>query len=68
MPKDAAAAWATAQRLCGEGTNEACTFLATLHLRRGTAKDMTRARGLLTRACAAQDERACQMLKSMPAR
>lgn len=68
VPKDAAAAWATAERLCGEGTNEACTFLATLHLRRGAAKDMARARELLARACAAKDERACSMLKSMPAR
>jgi TPR repeat protein len=68
LPKNETQARATAERLCGEGMNEGCTFLATLHLRKGTPKDMSQARGLLTGACSAKEERACLMLKSLPAR
>jgi TPR repeat protein len=68
LPRDEAKARATADTLCSDGTNEACTFLATLHIRKGTAKDIERARVLLTRACSGEDQRACSMLKSMPAR
>lgn len=68
LPRNEAEARSTAEKLCIDGTNEACTFLATLHLRKCTAKDLARARGLLTRACSGKDEHACTMLKAMPAR
>jgi TPR repeat protein len=68
LPRDAAAARATAEKLCTEGLPEGCTFLAALHLRKGTAQDMTRARELLAQACAAGDASACRMATSLPKR
>jgi TPR repeat protein len=68
LPRNEAEARGAADKLCSDGLNEACTFLATMHLRTGTAKDLARARALLTQACSGKDEQACSMLKSLPAR
>ncbi|HEY5906527.1 MAG TPA: hypothetical protein VIZ31_00710 [Vicinamibacteria bacterium] len=68
LPRSGAQAMATAEKLCTDGLAEACTFLATLHLRKGTPKDMTRARGLLNGACSAKDEQACRLLEALPKR
>jgi len=65
IPKDEAKARVTLEKLCDDGFFEGCTELAMIHGAKGTAKDLSRVKELLKKACAGGEARACQIQSSM---
>jgi TPR repeat protein len=66
VAKDEPAAIVTLQSACDGGQPEGCTQLAVLLAARNRPADIARARQVLTTACNAGQEPACQLLKSFP--